>query len=79
MKIALIQQHATQDCEDNLRRGIESFHQAAKSGAKLIAFAELAFSSFLKSLQVRIQSPKLSLSLVRQLNSFPSWQRSMVW
>ncbi len=47
MKIALIQQHATQDCEDNLRRGIESFHQAAKSGAKLIAFAELAFSPFL--------------------------------
>jgi beta-ureidopropionase len=47
MKIALIQQHATEDSEENLNRGIESFHQAARSGAKLIAFAELAFSQFL--------------------------------
>jgi len=47
MKIALIQQHATDDYEENLKRGIESFHQAASSGAKLIAFAELAFSRFL--------------------------------
>jgi N-carbamoylputrescine amidase len=47
MKIALIQQHATEDYEENLKRGIESFHQAASSGAKLIAFAELAFSQFL--------------------------------
>jgi N-carbamoylputrescine amidase len=47
MKIALIQQHATQDYEENLKRGIESFHQAAGSGAKIIAFAELAFLPFL--------------------------------
>lgn len=46
MKIALIQQHATKDCEENLKRGIESFCQAADSGAELIAFAELAFSPF---------------------------------
>ncbi len=47
MKIALIQQHATKDYDENLKRGIDSFHQAARSGAKLIAFAELAFSRFL--------------------------------
>jgi len=47
MKIALIQQHSTKDYEDNLKRGIDSFHQAASSGAKLIAYAELAFSQFL--------------------------------
>ena len=47
MKIALIQQHATKDYEENIRRGIDSFHQAASSGAKLVAFAELAFSTFL--------------------------------
>jgi len=47
MKIALIQQHATKDYEENVKRGIDSFHQAASSGAKLIAFAELAFSRFL--------------------------------
>jgi len=47
MKIALIQQHVTKDYEENLKRGIDSFHQAASSGAKLVAFAELAFSPFL--------------------------------
>lgn len=47
MKIALIQQHATQDREDNLRRGIEAFHQAARSGAELVAYAELGFLPFL--------------------------------
>ncbi len=47
MKIALIQQHATKDYEENITRGIDFFHQAASSGAKLIAFAELAFSPFL--------------------------------
>jgi N-carbamoylputrescine amidase len=47
MKIALIQQHATQDREDNLRRGIEAFHQAARAGAELVAYAELGFLPFL--------------------------------
>jgi N-carbamoylputrescine amidase len=47
MKIALIQQHATKDYEENIKRGIDSFHQAASSGAELVAFAELAFSTFL--------------------------------
>jgi N-carbamoylputrescine amidase len=46
MKIALVQQHATHDYEKNLKRGIEAFHLAAKSGAKLAAFAELAFTRF---------------------------------
>jgi N-carbamoylputrescine amidase len=50
VKIALIQQHATENYEENLKRGIESFHQAASSGAKLIGFAELAFSQFLPQL-----------------------------
>ena len=47
MKIALIQQHATKDYKENLERGIASFHKAVDSGAKLVAFAELAFSPFL--------------------------------
>ena len=47
MKLALIQQHATQDVDDNLNRGIAAFHEAAKSGAELIAFAELGFLPFL--------------------------------
>ncbi|MGD9346197.1 MAG: nitrilase-related carbon-nitrogen hydrolase [Candidatus Aminicenantes bacterium] len=47
MKIALIQQHATLDHKDNVRRGLEAFKTAAQSGAELIAFAELAFFRFL--------------------------------
>jgi predicted amidohydrolase len=47
MKIALIQQHATEDLEGNLRRGIENFRHAAEAGARIIAFAELAFLPFI--------------------------------
>jgi N-carbamoylputrescine amidase len=47
MKIALIQQHASMDREDNLRRGIAAFEEAAQSGAELIAFAELGLLPFL--------------------------------
>ena len=46
MKIALVQQHATDDPEENRARGRLAFLQAAKAGAGLVAFAELAFSRF---------------------------------
>jgi N-carbamoylputrescine amidase len=46
VKIALIQQHATRDKEDNLRRGLLAFEEAAKQGAQVIAYAELAFTRF---------------------------------
>jgi N-carbamoylputrescine amidase len=47
MKIALVQQQAGPDLDDNLRRGRAAFEEAARSGAGLIAFAELAFLPFL--------------------------------
>lgn len=47
MKIALIQQHASADREDNLKSGIAAFREAAYRGAALVAFAELAFLRFL--------------------------------
>jgi beta-ureidopropionase len=47
MKIALIQQHASPDVEDNIRRGIAAFERAARENARLIAFAELSFLPFL--------------------------------
>ena len=47
MKIGLIQQHASDDLDENLRRGVEAFREAAGKGAELIAFAELAFLPFL--------------------------------
>lgn len=46
VKIALIQQHATKDIKDNLSRAVKAFKEAAQKGAKLIAFAELAFTYF---------------------------------
>ncbi|MFC1550123.1 carbon-nitrogen hydrolase family protein [Candidatus Neomarinimicrobiota bacterium] len=46
MKIALIQQHASKSINKNLERAVRAFETAAKQGAKVIAFAELAFTPF---------------------------------
>lgn len=45
-RLALIQQTATPDFDRNVERGIEAAREAAKNGAKLIAFAEIAFTPF---------------------------------
>jgi len=47
LKIALIQQHATTDLDDNISRAKTAFLKAAKEGAGIIAFSELAFLPFL--------------------------------
>jgi predicted amidohydrolase len=47
VKIALVQQHASKESGDNLRRGVAAFREAAASGAGLVAFAELSFLPFL--------------------------------
>ncbi len=46
MKIALIQQHATRDKASNLARGLMNLERAARDGAQLACFAELAFEWF---------------------------------
>ncbi len=46
MKIALVQQHATRNSEDNLERAKRAFRLAVDKGAELIAFAELGLSYF---------------------------------
>lgn len=46
MRIALVQQHAGPDAEDNLRRGLAALAEAARAGAELVAYAELAFTRF---------------------------------
>ncbi len=46
IKLALIQQHATHDINNNRERGIDAYIKAAEQGARLIAFAELAFTPF---------------------------------
>jgi beta-ureidopropionase len=56
MKIALVQQHATEDAGENLGRGIAAFLKAVEEGAQLVAFAELAFLPFLPQIPATPQS-----------------------
>lgn len=46
MKIALVQQHATEDRDFNRQRGLTAVREAAGRGAQIICFAELAFDLF---------------------------------
>ena len=46
MKIALIQQKATEDIESNVQLGLDNLDHAAAQGAELVVFAELAFTPF---------------------------------
>jgi N-carbamoylputrescine amidase len=46
MRIALVQQHATADKAANVARGLAHFEAAARAGAELVCFAELAFEPF---------------------------------
>jgi N-carbamoylputrescine amidase len=46
MRLALIQQHATSDKAANVARGLAALDVAAREGARLAAFAELAFEWF---------------------------------
>jgi len=46
MRLALVQQHATHDHDDNIRRGLEALEAAAAGGAELVCYAELAFEPF---------------------------------
>lgn len=46
MKIALIQEHVTPRPAENIEVGAKAFEKAAKAGAHLVAFPELAFWPF---------------------------------
>jgi len=46
MRLALVQQHATPDKSANVARGLEALERAARAGAQLVAYAELAFEPF---------------------------------
>jgi N-carbamoylputrescine amidase len=46
VKIALLQQHASHDKQDNVRRGLDAVDEAARQGAQVAVFAELAFERF---------------------------------
>jgi N-carbamoylputrescine amidase len=44
--IALIQQRAGHDKSENIKRGVDALEEAARRGATVVAFAELAFERF---------------------------------
>ncbi len=46
MRIALVQQHLAADQAASLQRGLAHVERAARDGAELVAFAELAFEPF---------------------------------
>jgi N-carbamoylputrescine amidase len=46
MRIALVQQRAEPDKASNVARGLAALERAARDGAQVVAFAELAFESF---------------------------------
>lgn len=46
VRIALVQQAASEDRRANVGRGLAAAHEAASAGAELICFAELAFDRF---------------------------------
>ena len=46
MNIALVQQRATADLENNRQRGLRALKAAADGGADLVVYPELAFTPF---------------------------------
>lgn len=46
MRVALVQQTADRDHQANVRKGLKNLRRAAKEGADVVAFAELAFTRF---------------------------------
>jgi N-carbamoylputrescine amidase len=60
VKIALVQQHASDDRRANRARGLEAVDTAAREGAQVICFAELAFDPFYP--QERATGDKLDLA-----------------
>ena len=46
LSIALVQQSATQNLAENVKKGLAAARRAAASGAKVVCFSELAFTPF---------------------------------
>jgi N-carbamoylputrescine amidase len=60
LRIALVQQHASDDPAENRDRGRRAFLEAARAGASLVGFAELAFSRFYPQVPATASSPALA-------------------
>jgi N-carbamoylputrescine amidase len=66
MKIALIQQKASNDKDENIQKGIKAVRNAASLGAKIICFSELAFTSFFPQKQSSTSAKDVAESIPGQ-------------
>jgi N-carbamoylputrescine amidase len=60
MRLALIQQSASENPKLNMTRGLEALKEAAGSGAELVIFPELAFTRFFP--QHRLQGDRFAMA-----------------
>ncbi len=60
MRIALVQQKAGHDRQDNIKRGLEALDTAAENGANVVCFAELAFERFYPQFRAKPGYEKLA-------------------
>jgi N-carbamoylputrescine amidase len=60
MRIALVQQTAGPDTNDNLRRGLAALERAARLGAQVVCYAELAFAPFYPQRPAAVDHPDLA-------------------
>jgi N-carbamoylputrescine amidase len=60
MRIALVQQPAGHDTDENVRRGLAAMEAAAREGAGLVCYAELAFERFYPQRPARAGFEKLA-------------------
>lgn len=58
MRIALVQQRATEDKRANVERGLRALDEAAAAGARLVCFAELAFEPFYPQRRATSDAPE---------------------
>ncbi len=71
-RIALVQQRVHEDIESNLERGLAAARSAAAQGARLVAFAELAFTPFYPQYRAPDSRPAADLLQLAEPTSGPT-------
>ena len=69
IKIALIQQTAFGSKTENLKKGVAVIEEAAKHGAQLVLFSELAFEPFYPQYPAKLNKNKLAESMTGEIVS----------
>lgn len=67
MRIALVQQPASADKAQNVARGLAALERAARAGAQLVAYAELAFEPFYPQEPAKPQQGRFPVELAETI------------